>query len=129
MRRQEATGRAAARTPMQWDAAPGAGFSEVEPWLPLADDFHSVNVANQRDDATSIYHLYRRLIATRNARPSLQIGAYQPVVAGGELLLFVRAHSRERILVALNLGDAAVAVAVPIRRLARRRLGFPLCGL
>ncbi len=111
-------GRDGARTPMQWDAAPGAGFSEVEPWLPLADDFHSVNVANQRDDATSIYHLYRRLIATRNARLSLQIGAYQPVVAGGELLLFVRAHSRERTLVALNLGDAAVAVEFRTGRLA-----------
>ena len=39
-------------------------------------------------------------------------------LAGGELLLFVRAHSRERTLVALNLGDAAVAVEFRTGRLA-----------
>ncbi len=115
-------GRDGARTPMQWNATPHAGFSEVEPWLPLADDFHSVNVANQRDDATSIYHLYRRLIATREARLSLQVGAYQPVVAGGDLLLFVRAHPRERTLIALNLGEEAAAVEFRAGRLAGRVL-------
>src|SRR6266542_3216675 len=115
-------GRDGARTPMQWDATPHAGFSEVEPWLPLADDFHSVNVANQRDDATSIYHLYRRLIATREARLSLQVGAYQSVVAGGDLLLFVRAHPRERTLIALNLGEEAAAVEFRTGRLAGRVL-------
>ncbi len=62
--------------------------------------------------------MYRRLIATRNVRPSLQIGAYRPVVAGGELLLFVRAHSHERTLVALNLGDEAAAVEFRTGRLA-----------
>ena len=107
---------------MQWNATPHAGFSEVEPWLPLADDFHSVNVANQRDDATSIYHLYRRLIATREARLSLQVGAYQSVVAGGDLLLFVRAHPRERTLIALNLGEEVAAVEFRTGRLAGRVL-------
>jgi alpha-glucosidase len=115
-------GRDGARTPMQWDAALHAGFSEVAPWLPLAEDFHSVNVANQRDDSTSIYYLYRRLIATRKARPSLQVGAYRPIVAGEELLLFARVHSRERTLIALNLGDEATAVEFRTGRLAGRVL-------
>ena len=29
------------RTPMQWDASPNAGFSTVEPWLPISSDFQS----------------------------------------------------------------------------------------
>ena len=115
-------GRDGARTPMQWDASRYAGFSETEPWLPLANDFHSVNVADQREDATSIYHLYRRLIATRKMRRSLQVGAYRPVVAGGDLLLFTRMHERERMLVALNLGDEATAVEFRTGRLAGRVL-------
>jgi len=66
--------------------------------------------------------LYRRLIATRKARPSLQIGAYRPIVAGGELLLFARVHSRERTLIALNLGDEATAVEFRTGRLVGRVL-------
>ena len=38
-------GRDPARTPMQWSAAPHAGFGAAEPWLPLGPDWSSVNVA------------------------------------------------------------------------------------
>ncbi len=39
-----------------------------------------------------------------------QAGEYQPIVAGGDLLLFVRIHGDDRVLVALNLGGEATAV-------------------
>ncbi len=64
-RRAHVPGRDGARTPMQWDEGAFAGFSGVEPWLPLADDFATVNVARQRADPASLYNLYRRLIAAR----------------------------------------------------------------
>ncbi len=115
-------GRDGARTPMQWDTTCFAGFSDVEPWLPLPEDFRSVNVADEREDAPSIYNLYRRLIAARRSRPSLQLGDYRPIIAGGDLLLFVRAHSGERTLVALNLGDEAAAVEFRSGMLAGRVL-------
>jgi alpha-glucosidase len=34
-------GRDGCRTPMQWDASEHAGFSKVEPWLPICDDFRT----------------------------------------------------------------------------------------
>jgi alpha-glucosidase len=40
-----ALGRDGCRTPMQWEANDHAGFSEVEPWLPVSDDFRTRNVA------------------------------------------------------------------------------------
>ncbi len=103
-------GRDGARTPMQWDATKYAGFSSAEPWLPLSHDWHSSNVVNMSGDLTSIYNLYRRLIAVRRAQPCLQIGAYQPIVARGDLLLFVRRQDSERVLVALNLGSEPIVV-------------------
>jgi alpha-glucosidase len=106
-------GRDGERTPMQWDAGPHAGFSEVEPWLPLADDYRSENVANARADATSIYNLHRRLIAVRRARPALTLGGFRPAVASGDLMLYVRAQDDDRLLVALNLGAAPASVAFP----------------
>lgn len=103
-------GRDGARTPMQWDGTRYAGFSEREPWLPLAAEAVTENVANQEADATSMLNLYRRLIGLRRARPALSLGGYRPVVAHGDLLLFVRELGDERILVALNLGPDATAI-------------------
>ncbi len=106
-------GRDGERTPMQWDASPHAGFSGVEPWLPLADDYRSQNVENARNDGTSIYELHRRLIAARRAHPSLTHGCYRPIVASGDLILYAREHRDERVLVALNLGAEPTAVRFP----------------
>ena len=103
-------GRDGARTPMQWDGGTHAGFSHCEPWLPLAPDHRAKNVANQRHDETSILNLYRRLIAARRAMPVLSVGTYRPVAAQGDLLLFLREHTGDRALVALNLGDDATTV-------------------
>ena len=106
-------GRDGARTPMQWDPSPHGGFSAVEPWLPLAEDFRSENVENERREATSIYNLHRRLIATRREQPALALGSYRPIAAQGDLLLYEREHGGDRILVALNLGSDPASVSFP----------------
>jgi alpha-glucosidase len=114
-------GRDGCRTPMPWDAGVNAGFSTAEPWLPLGPSHAARNVAILRDDAASIYTLYRKLIALRRARPSLRIGEYRSVAAEAELLLFVRQHGYERLLIALNMGGAP-AQAVSAGPLAGRLL-------
>jgi alpha-glucosidase len=92
------------RTPMQWDAGIYAGFSAAEPWLPVGADLVTHNVAAQRQDPTSIYHLHRRLIALRRERKALLFGRYGAVQADGDLLVFTRELADERLLIALNLG-------------------------
>jgi alpha-glucosidase len=106
-------GRDGSRTPMQWDDSRYAGFSEVEPWLPLADDFRHYNTLKQRSDPTSIYHLYRRLIALRRSRSALLRGRYRPIRADGDLLVFFREQGPERLLVALNFGAGAGVAKFP----------------
>jgi alpha-glucosidase len=106
-------GRDGCRTPMQWDDTNGAGFSSAEPWLPVAGSFREVNVLNQRGDDASIYELYRRLIELRRAHPALASGRYRPIVAEGDLLLFIRELGRTQILVALNLGRRPVTANFP----------------
>ena len=66
-------GRDAGRTPMQWSAAAGGGFTEGQPWLPLGD-LAAANVAAQRDDPGSILALCRDLIAFRRRHPSFSTG-------------------------------------------------------
>ncbi len=103
-------GRDGARTPMQWDTGANAGFSQAEPWLPLAEDFRQENVANQQREPGSMLNLYLRLIAERRRRAALTFGSYRPIVASGDLMLFAREYGEERILVALNFADDPAAV-------------------
>ncbi len=103
-------GRDPQRTPMQWTAEPGAGFTSGEPWLPLADDFRERNVRAQRGDAGSMFALYRRLLELRRGEPALHVGSYRPVVTEGDVLAFVREHEGRRLLVALNLGHGPAAL-------------------
>jgi alpha-glucosidase len=106
-------GRDPARTPMQWDGSPGAGFTTGAPWLPLAADFATRNVQALSQDPRSILSLYHRLIALRRERPSLVIGSYQAVPAAGAVLAFQRQHDDDKILVILNMGPDACMVPLP----------------
>jgi alpha-glucosidase len=102
-------GRDGCRTPMQWDASRHAGFSTAEPWLPIAADYRSENVDNQRADAASFLNLHRRLIRLRRDRKVLTDGSYRAIAPEGDILLFWRELGRDRILVVLNLGAVPLA--------------------
>jgi alpha-glucosidase len=114
-KRSPGHGRDPARTPMQWDAAPNAGFCRegVEPWLPVAADHPRVNVEAQRSDPRSMLALFRRLISLRRRFPALSVGSYRSVETGKEAVFaYLREDGSERggdvaeqrLLVALNLG-------------------------
>jgi alpha-glucosidase len=106
-------GRDPQRTPMQWSAGRGAGFTEGEPWLPIAADADAVNVAAQRDRPGSLLSLHRRLIALRRAEPALSIGAFLAIEAEGDVLAYERALGDRRLAVALNLGREPRAARLP----------------
>jgi alpha-glucosidase len=76
------------RTPMQWDASANAGFTEGEPWLPIAGDFAAANVDAQLADPRSILTLYRRLLELRRREPALSIGDFLAVPTTGDLLSY-----------------------------------------
>jgi alpha-glucosidase len=129
-------GRDPERTPMQWDAGPGAGFTTGHPWLPVAGDYRSVNVAVQRDDPRSLLSLYRRLIALRRAEPALAVGSYTPVPAGEDLVAYLRQQGPRRFLVVLNfdsrpqtfdLGRVAASGRVALST-QPNRAGEQVCG-
>src|SRR5262249_30141382 len=99
-------GRDPERTPMQWDAGEKAGFTSGEPWLPLASDHATVNVARQRAEPRSIYALYRALIDLRRREGALSVGVLVRPQAEGSVLSFRRYHKGRWLTVALNFSDA-----------------------
>jgi len=106
-------GRDGARTPMQWDGGAYAGFSAVEPWLPVAEDAGTFNLERQRADAGSLFNLYRKLIALRRAHAALRLGTYRAIETGGDVMLYAREAGDQRIVVALNFAAAPAGVSAP----------------
>jgi alpha-glucosidase len=98
-------GRDPERTPMQWDDSIGAGFTSGSPWLPLAEDFTTINVAAAQKQPRSMLSLYHRLIELRRAEPALAIGDFAALPAGEDLMAYVRKAKDRRILIVLNLGS------------------------
>ncbi|WP_159874421.1 alpha-amylase family glycosyl hydrolase [Novosphingobium sp. 9U] len=115
-------GRDRSRTPMPWSDAPFAGFSTVEPWLPLNDDWRTRNVAAQEVDAGSLLHFYRRLLQLRRAHPALAIGSFALTDADDQVLSYVRREGEETLLVVLNLGIHPRGYVVPARYAVRGTL-------
>ncbi|HEV2672901.1 MAG TPA: alpha-amylase family glycosyl hydrolase [Aliidongia sp.] len=104
-------GRDPQRTPMQWDASPGAGFTVGRPWLPIDPIATLENVAAMSRDPGSIWTLHHALIALRRDTTALSIGALQEVEADGSVLRFSRVEGSQRLLILLNMGDAPRKVA------------------
>lgn len=107
------------RTPMQWDASPQAGFSTVEPWLPVSADYATRNVAAQSQDPTSMLSFYRRLLWMRRRSAALSGGSYRSIDVEGNCFVYLReeapgerrAQKTERKLIALNFDGQPLAVA------------------
>jgi alpha-glucosidase len=100
-------GRDPERTPMQWNASPGAGFTTGVPWLPIAADHDRVNVAAQREDRGSMLSLYHALLKLRRSQPALAIGSYETLYASEALYVFARHHGDKSFAVLLNFSPEA----------------------
>jgi len=70
-------GRDNARTPMQWDGGPNAGFSTGVPWLPVNPNHRWLNASAQVDAEGSVFEHYRALIALRHKDPVVALGAFR----------------------------------------------------
>ncbi|MGC4431909.1 alpha-glucosidase, partial [Streptococcus suis] len=71
-----------ARSPMQWDDSPKAGFTSAEPWLMLSSNYTERNVKKALSDKNSTFYLYQKLIALRHESKLIAEGHYCPVDEG-----------------------------------------------
>jgi oligo-1,6-glucosidase len=103
-----------ARTPMQWDESPNAGFTTGSPWLGVNPNYPEVNVARALADPDSVFHCYRRLIMLRKEHPVIVYGHYDLILAEHpQIYAFTRTLGEERLLVILNFSAETPAFAPP----------------
>ena len=99
-----------ARTPMQWTGERNAGFSKVEPWLPLTPDCATRNVMAERDNPHSMLALHHELLGLRAREEALRRGDYTRLECHPSVLAYRRG---DRIAVALNLSEDPVPLDLP----------------
>jgi alpha-glucosidase len=105
-------GRDPERTPMQWDASAGRGFTTGTPWLPFGAP--EINVADQLDDPDSLLSLYREAIHLRKREPALVSGALRVAHGTGEWFAFERLSAAARpVLCVINTATHAASVELP----------------
>ncbi|WP_312629303.1 alpha-glucosidase [Scandinavium sp.] len=108
-----ANGRDNARTPMQWDASPNAGFTSGTPWIAVNPNYREINVAAALANPDSVFWHYQKLVALRKQHPVLVYGDFQQIFAshpqvfawlrtlGSDTLLVINNFSRERVMLKL----------------------------
>ncbi len=101
-----------ARTPMQWDASAGAGFTTGTPWIAVNPDHATVNAAAQRDDPASVMAHYRRLIALRHDSPTVALGHFTMLLPEhDQVYAFTRSLGEEVLVVLCNVGGTPVPLS------------------
>jgi oligo-1,6-glucosidase len=98
-----AKGRDNARTPMQWSAAPQAGFTTGTPWIAVNPNHVVIHAEAQHADPDSVFNFYRRLIALRKQLPVLTHGRYAWMLQDhAQVFAYTRTLGMDRLLVVCN---------------------------
>mgnify|MGYP003908718987 FL=1 len=107
-------GRDNARTPMQWDDGPNAGFTTGTPWIKVNPNYRDINVKEAMADPDSIFHYYRKLIALRKRHDIVVYGDFVPLLEDHpQIYAYLRVLGNERWLVLLNFFGSECEFALP----------------
>ena len=91
-----------ARTPMQWDSSPNAGFTSGEPWLGINPNYTRINVENQKNDPHSIYSCYKKLIALRKESSAMSKGDLEILPVDSDTLFALKRTFQDEVLLSFH---------------------------
>lgn len=103
-----------ARTPVQWDDSPYAGFSTAKPWFELNPNYTEINVQAAENDPNSILNYYRKLLKFRKENEIAVYGSYKEHLKESRTLyVFEREYEGQRMLVINSFTDKNVRFEAP----------------
>ena len=105
-----------ARTPMQWSAEPGLGFSDGPAWLISPKPNVAINVEDQEKDPNSILNYYRQLTALYR-HPlygnTIRFGDMIPAYRDRENIIAFERRGDKRLLVVSNFQNRQATLELP----------------
>lgn len=117
-RSMQILGRDNARTPMQWDDSPHAGFTrggKGGPWMRVHDRYPEINVARQQREPDSVLAFWKRMIRARKEHRDLFVhGRFAPYdLANEDTFVFTKIFGARKTVVALNFTSRDTTVELP----------------
>ena len=104
-----------ARTPMQWDGSPEAGFTTgTHPWLAVNPNYKRINAAEEETDPDSVLNYTRNLIKLRAHGLAFVYGDFEDLdPQHPHVFAYTRTLGREKYLVVENFSSSPVTYALP----------------
>ncbi len=103
-----------ARTPMQWDDSPSAGFTTGEPWIAVNPNHVEINARAQVDDPHSVFSHYRALIGLRHSEPAVVDGDFTMLLPDDPAIYaFTRSLGATTLLVVANFSGESAGAPIP----------------
>ncbi len=105
-----------ARTPMQWDDGPQAGFTTGTPWLKVNPNYTAINAAAQMEDPASVRSFYKELIRLRKDpayRETIVYGSLEPVWEDRHNLMAYYRKGEKTLLVVGNFQRGEQEIVLP----------------
>ena len=122
-------GRDNSRTPMQWTADEGAGFTTGTPWIKLNPNYKHINVVEALKDPNSIYHYYKKMIELRKHDELIIYGSYQLILPEHEqVYAYTRELNDEQLVVVVNMFGEEAEIDLP-QRLGEQQLELILANV
>lgn len=105
-----------ARTPMQWNEQPNAGFSTGTPWMAVNTNYAQINVKLAEDDESSILAFYRQLIALK-LQSRLTIDGEFTLLSATDSSVFAyqRQLDGQKLIVIGSFADKKVSYKLPTK--------------
>ncbi|MDQ0194893.1 glycoside hydrolase family 13 protein [Paenibacillus wynnii] len=102
-----------ARTLMQWDESPNAGFGIGTPWIEVNPNFNDVNVKSALNNPNSILHYYRKLIHLRKRYEVIVYGDYVLLLEEHpDVFAYKRTLRDETLIVVTNFSEQEQIVEI-----------------
>ena len=105
-----------ARTPMQWDDTPNAGFTAGNPWIMVNPNYTRINAADQLARPDSVFHFYQKLIRLRHTHEIIVYGSYDLLLPDDpQLYAYTRTLGGEKLLCVCNLTGRPASFDLPAK--------------
>ena len=102
-----------ARTSMQWDDSPNAGFTTGTPWFYTNPNYKEINVKAAEADENSVLHYYRKLLKFRKEHEIVKCGTFDMLNTCSKIFAYVRKYQGQKLLVINSFSDGEIPFRAP----------------